>query len=182
MNSTQAQPGMDWLFYSLMTVAAWGAYGVCLHTGQVSMADPANGRWKAFFFVGVAYFLTAVVAPLALLLARGAGWKMPQAGVTWSLVAGLVGALGAFGVLLAFGAKGTPAVVMSIVFGGAPVVNALLAMAMHPPKEGWSAIKWQFVTGILLAAVGGTLVTLYRPPPPAPHAPPPATHTAPVEK
>ena len=34
-----------------------------------------------------------------------------------------MGAIGAFGVLLAFGAKGTPAVVMSIVFAGAPVVS-----------------------------------------------------------
>jgi drug/metabolite transporter (DMT)-like permease len=85
----------------------------------------------------------------------------------WSLVAGIVGAIGAFGVLLAFGAKGTPAVVMSIVFAGAPVVNALYSLWLHPPSGGWQSIRPQFFLGILLAAVGGCLVTFYKPNPPS---------------
>jgi hypothetical protein len=85
----------------------------------------------------------------------------------WSLLAGIVGALGAFGVLLAFGARGTPAVVMSIVFAGAPVVNSLVAIWQHPPAEGLGSIKPQFFLGILLAALGGCLVTYYKPNPPA---------------
>lgn len=157
------QGGMTWLSFALMTVAAWGVYGVFLHTGQLAMGDPVNGRWKAFLFVGIAYFLTAVLAPLAILLANGASWQMPMRGMTWSLVAGIVGAIGAFCVLLAFGAKGVPAVVMSIVFAGAPIVNAIVAMAMHPPEGGWSSVRWPFVLGLLFAAVGGCLVTLYRP-------------------
>ena len=161
---------MTWLIYTLITVVAWGLYGVLLHTGQVSMGDPVNGRWKAFLFVGIAYFITAVLAPLAILLARGATWEMPAKGVAWSLVAGIAGAVGAFCVLLAFGAKGTPPVVMSIVFAGAPIVNAAVAMALHPPAGGMSAIRWPFVLGILLAAVGGCLVSIYRPMP-APNAP-----------
>ena len=91
------------------------------------MADPLNGRYKAFLFVGIAYFLTAVLAPLAVLLLNGASWKYPPAGMAWSLLAGIAGAVGAFCVLLAFGAKGSPAVVMSIVFAGAPIVNAGVA-------------------------------------------------------
>jgi hypothetical protein len=71
--------------------------------------------------------------------------------------------VGAFCVLLAFGAKGTPAVVMSIVFGGAPIVNALVAVALHPPAGGMAAVRWPFLLGILMAATGGCLVTLYRP-------------------
>jgi hypothetical protein len=66
-------------------------------------------------------------------------------------------------VLLAFGAKGTPAVVMSIVFAGAPVVNALVAILQHPPSGGFGSIKPQFFLGIILAALGGCLVTLYKP-------------------
>ena len=54
-----------------MTVVSWGVYGIFLHTGQMGMGDPANGRYKAFLFVGIAYFLTAVLAPLAMLLIRG---------------------------------------------------------------------------------------------------------------
>jgi drug/metabolite transporter (DMT)-like permease len=154
---------MRWLTFAMMTVFAWGLYGVLLHTGQMAMGDPVNGRYKAFLFVGIAYLLTAVLAPLAILLANGASWGMPGRGIVWSLVAGVAGAVGAFCVLLAFGAKGTPAVVMSIVFGGAPIVNALVAVALHPPAGGMAAVRWPFLLGILMAATGGCLVTLYRP-------------------
>ena len=166
--STSAQPGLAWLFFALLTVASWGVYGVFLHTGQIAMSDPVNGRYKAFLFVGIAYFLTAVLAPLAVLLAKGASWSFPARGMWWSLIAGIVGAVGAFGVLLAFGAKGTPAVVMSIVFAGAPVVNAAYSLWLHPPAGGLASVKPQFFLGILLAAAGGCLVTFYKPnPPPA---------------
>jgi drug/metabolite transporter (DMT)-like permease len=154
-----------WLTYSLMTVAAWGLYGIFLHSGQTLMKDPENGRYKAFLFVGIAYFLTAVVAPLALLWLRRSDWTFTPQGATWSLVAGIVGAAGAFCVLLAFGAGGSPSAVMSIVFAGAPIVNAVVAMLMVPPAGGLGAIRWQFVLGIVLAAVGGCLVTFYKPPP-----------------
>lgn len=156
-----------WLPFALATVLAWGLYGVFLHVGQVSMADPVHGRYKAFFCVGLAYFLIAVLAPAGFLLAGHASWSMPAKGLVWSVLAGSVGAIGAFCVLLAFGAKGQPAVVMSIIFAGAPLVNAVVSMAMHPPAGGWTGLRPQFLVGILLAALGGTLVTLYKPGPAA---------------
>ena len=163
MNDGQA--GSTWLIFALMTVVGWGLYGIFLHSGQAGMADPVNGRYKAFFWVGIAYFLIAVLAPAGFLLANQASWAMPMKGLAWSLLAGMVGAIGAFGVLLAFGARGHPAVVMSIIFAGAPIVNAGVALAVHPPAGGFSSIRWPFVLGIVLAAVGGMLVTLYKPPP-----------------
>jgi drug/metabolite transporter (DMT)-like permease len=181
INANSDSPGLTWLAFSLLTVVSWGVYGVFLHTGQVAMQDPVNGRYKAFLFVGIAYFLTAVLAPLALLMIKGAAFGGYTAkGMWWSLVAGIVGAIGAFGVLLAFGAKGTPAVVMSIVFAGAPVVNAIYSVALHPPAGGWGSIKPQFYLGILLAALGGCLVTFYKPNPPAPKAKPAAIEAEPV--
>ena len=156
--------GFSWLLFALLSVVAWGLYGIFLHSGQVGMADPINGRYKAFLFVGVAYFLTAVLAPLGWLAARGgSSWSFPAAGWSWSLAAGVAGAAGAFGVLLAFGARGTPPVVMSIVFAGAPVVNALVSLLLRPPAGGWAGLRWQFFAGIVLAALGGCLVTLYKP-------------------
>lgn len=160
-----AGPGIAWLAYALMTVVAWGLYGIFLHTGQLGMSDPVNGRYKAFLFVGIAYFITAVLAPLVLLKLNGADWVFPGRGMTYSLIAGIVGAIGAFCVLLAFGAKGSPAVVMSIVFAGAPIVNAVVALAVHPPAGGFGALRWQFLAGIAMAALGGCLVTLYKPGP-----------------
>lgn len=165
MGGEGGQHGNVWLMYALMTVAAWGLYGLFLHSGQTLMKDPSNGRYKAFLFVGVAYFLTAVVAPLAVLWFRGSNWSFTPGGMSWSLLAGIVGAAGAFCVLLAFGTGGTPSVVMAIVFAGAPVVNAVAALLVHPPAGGLGALRWQFVAGILLAALGGCLVTLYKPPP-----------------
>lgn len=163
---TQA-PGSLWLAYALATVLSWGVYGVLLHLGQLGMGDPANGRIKAFLCVGAAYFLVAVLAPLGLLLAAKASWVFPGKGLAFSLLAGVAGAIGALSVLLAFGAKGHPAVVMSIVFAGAPVVNAVVAMLVHPPAGGLASVRWPFVAGVVLAALGGLLVMRYRPMPAA---------------
>jgi drug/metabolite transporter (DMT)-like permease len=170
---------MQWFIYALLTVLTWGLYGVFLHSGQMAMGDPVFGRYKAFLFVGIAYFIFAVLAPLVLLKMQGATWTFPSKGVWISIFAGTLGAIGAFGTLLAFGAKGTPAVVMSIVFAGAPVVNSVASMLMHPPKDGIAAVPWQFYLGILMAAAGGCLVVFYKPAP-APAAKPTAAKIAPA--
>ena len=156
---------MNWLSFALMTVLSWGVYGIFLHSGAVGMAsggDPSIGRIKAFLLVGVAYFLVAILGPILILITKGADWSFPMKGSAWSLVAGVVGALGALFVLLAFGAKGTPAAVMAIVFAGAPIVNGLVAITMG---NLWKDLSWQFVLGLILALVGGCLVTLYKPNP-----------------
>jgi uncharacterized membrane protein YeaQ/YmgE (transglycosylase-associated protein family) len=154
---------MTWLAFALLTVVSWGLYGILLHTGQLAMTDPENGRYKAFLFVGMAYLITAVIGSLIVLLLNGANWAYPAKGIMWSTAAGMVGAIGALGVLLAFGAKGSPTVVMTIVFAGAPIINAVVATLSHPPAGGWASVRWPFVLGIVLAAVGGCLVTFFRP-------------------
>jgi len=75
---------MNWLLFSLMTVGFWGLYGVFLHKGAMGMADPEYGRYKAFLVVGIAYFLVAVLAPLILLKASGAGLTMTGIGTRCS--------------------------------------------------------------------------------------------------
>lgn len=163
-----------WLFFALGTVVTWGLYGIFLHSGQVGMADPSNGRYKAFLFVGVAYFITAVLAPLAVLIARGSDWNFPQKGLWLSLFAGVLGAIGAFFVLLSLGSlfaqgnKSAPAIVMSIIFAGAPLVNSVVSLTMHPPAGGLSALRPPFILGIVLAAFGGFLVVKYKPNPAPP--------------
>ncbi|MEM6792639.1 MAG: hypothetical protein AAF725_01555 [Acidobacteriota bacterium] len=156
---------MNWLAYALMTAFFFGLYGVSLHSGSMGMNDPQYGRYKAFLFVGVAYTIIAVLVPVILLKTGGASFDFPTKGWGWALGAGFAGALGAFCILLAFGAKGSPAAVMSIVFAGAPIVNAFVSMAMHPPKGGIAGIPPQFLLGIVLAATGGFLVAFYKPAP-----------------
>ena len=92
---------MNFLYYALLTVVCWGTYGVCMHIGSTNMGDKENGRIMAFLWVGLAYFLTAVVAPLIILKLKGgnvAFWTFPTKGWQWSLIAGTLGAIGALGV------------------------------------------------------------------------------------
>jgi formate hydrogenlyase subunit 4 len=94
-------------------------------------------------------------------------WAYPIKGLKWSLIAGILGAIGALGVLLAFGASPNPPIyvpiVMSIIFAGAPIVNAIV----NTTKEGnWAFVKPPFILGICLAALGGYLVTQNPPKPP----------------
>ena len=176
-NSQQPKNTLNtWLLFALGTVACWGVYGIFLHSGQMKMGDPENGRYKAFLLVGIAYFVVAIVGPALVIAAKGGNlkfWEYPGPGLKWSFIAGVVGALGAFFVLLAFGAKGSPPVVMAIVFAGAPIVNAIVHLIQHPPHGGWGNISPWFYLGIVMAAAGGCLVTFFKPgpPPPAKKAP-----------
>lgn len=160
-----------WLFFALVTVATWGLYGIFLHQGQVGMGDPVNGRYKAFLWVGIAYFLVAVLAPVAILVVKQASWEFPAKGAWISLFAGTLGAIGAFFVLLAMGSGmkngAGPAVVMSIIFAGAPIVNSVVAVTMD---KKWGSVQWPFMLGILMAAAGGFLVVRFKP---SGHGPPP---------
>jgi len=192
INANSDSPGLTWLAFAFLTVVSWGVYGVFLHSGQTLMkppgavdVDPSLWRYKSFLFVGVAYFLVAVLAPLAMLLAKGAAFSgYTGRGMGWSLIAGIVGAIGAFGVLLAFGAKGKPPEVMAIVFAGAPIVNAVVSIWSVRHEIDWGKVNPLFYIGMILALVGGGLVTLHKPNPtprpkqaaiqPAPGSPSPA--------
>ena len=134
----------SYLLFVLLTIGTWGLYGIFLHKGQVDFADPVNGRYKAFLFVGIAYFLVAVLAPIVMLLISGSDWKMTGSGMSWSLIAGIVGAVGAFGVFW-FGAGGKPGRHVTDL-RRAPLVNAAVAITM---AGQWSQIKPLFVVGIL---------------------------------
>ena len=167
MSTTPA--GIPWYVWALMTVICWGTYGVCMHTGSANMKNPEHGRIMAFLWVGLAYFLTAVIAPIIILKLKGGPidfWAYPAKGWQWSLIAGTLGAIGALGVLLAFGASPNPPVyvpvVMSIIFAGAPIVNAIVNTTKN---SAWDNVQLPFVFGILLAALGGYLVTKHAPKP-----------------
>ena len=49
---------------------------------------------------------------------------------------------------------------MPLVFAGAPIVNVLVTMAIHPPK---SAINPMLYVGFVLASIGAALVLYFRP-------------------
>jgi hypothetical protein len=147
---------MTWLIFVAGAVLSWGAYGVLLHQGQVILRNPL----KALLCVGVAYFLIGVLVPVATLAAQGELGGFDSRGLMTATVAGALGAIGAACIIWAFRAGGLPVIVMPLVFGGAPVVNVLLSMVMHPPKAAPNPLLY---LGFVLASVGAGMVLYYRP-------------------
>jgi hypothetical protein len=156
-----------------LTAFCWGVYGPVLHFGR----DAMQSALRPFVCVGLAYFLIAVIAPVAL-MARGrekGSWT--TTGVLWSLLAGAAGSLGALGVILALTAGGRPIYVMPLVFGGAPVVNTLLTAFLN---KAFGQLKAPFLAGLILVITGAVTVLVFKPQPQAGHAEKPAAVVEPA--
>lgn len=147
---------MNWMVFVVGAFLSWGFYGVALHRGQVALGNPL----RALLCVGVAYFLIGVLVPLAALSYQGQLKDFSTAGTVTATFAGVLGAVGAVCIIWAFKAGGSPAYVMPLVFGGAPLVNVLASMWLHPPKEAPNPLLY---LGYLLAAGGAYLVLHYKP-------------------
>ncbi len=147
---------MGWVIFVAGAVLSWGAYGALLHQGQTRLGNPL----KALLCVGVAYFLIGVIVPLVGLSAQGMLSGFDTSGIVLATIAGALGAAGAACIIWAFRFGGLPVYVMPLVFGGAPVVNVLVSMTIHPPK---TAINPLLFVGCALASVGAALVLYYRP-------------------
>ncbi len=154
-----------------MTALCWGSYGVVLHHGQTLMH---GSRLRPFLCVGLAYFLIAVVVPLALLGTLGEpGQWAPDgnlSGILWSLGAGAAGAIGALGIIMAFNFGGKPIYVMPLVFGCAPVVNTFTTL-IHEGTFGQIGVM--FYGSLLLVILGAVTVLIFAP---RPHGKPGAGH------
>lgn len=147
---------MTWAVFVAGAVLAWGAYGALLFEGQMQLGNPL----KALLCVGVAYFLIGVVIPVAALSSQGAMSGFNSGGLITATLAGALGAAGAACIIWAFRSGGLPLYVMPLVFGGAPIINVLFAMALHPPKTATNPMLY---IGILLASVGASMVLYFRP-------------------
>lgn len=128
-----------------------------MHHGNLAMGGDAL---RPFVGVGFAYFVIAVLVPALVLKLRGEKGNWSRDGIILSLVAGAVGALGALGVIVAFSAGAKPVYVMPLVFGGAPVINTLVTMALG---KSFEPIRPIFFAGIAMAALGGAGVLYFRP-------------------
>jgi hypothetical protein len=147
---------MGWTVFVAGAVLAWGAYGALLYQGQVQLGNPL----KALLCVGVAYFLIGVLVPVVGLGSQGGLSGFNTSGLISATIAGALGAAGAACIIWAFKAGGLPFYVMPLVFGGAPIVNVLLAMVLSPPKESLNPMLY---VGFLLASIGSAMVLYFRP-------------------
>src|SRR6266481_925123 len=122
---------MLWIIFALGAALSWGLYGPALHNGQVQLASPM----RALLCVGVAYFLIGVLVPMASLSAQGGLNGFTMKGSIAATLGGALGAAGAVCIIFAFKNGGLPTYVMPLVFAGAPLVNVLVTMWQHPPRN-----------------------------------------------
>jgi len=148
---------MVWIIFALGAALSWGLYGPVLHRGQVLLGSPL----RALLCVGFAYFLIGVLVPVVSLWSQGnllGGFNMK--GSLAAMGGGALGALGAVCIILAFKSGGLPTYVMPLVFAGAPLVNVLFSMWLHPPKESPNPLLY---VGFVLASIGAGLVLYFKP-------------------
>jgi uncharacterized membrane protein len=147
---------MLWIIFALGAALAWGLYGPALHRGQIALGSPM----RALLCVGVAYFLIGVLVPLANLSYQGELHGFTSKGTMSAVTGGALGAIGAICIIFAFRYGGVPTYVMPLVFAGAPLVNVLFSMWLHPPKTSPNPLLY---AGFLMAAVGAGLVLYFKP-------------------
>jgi hypothetical protein len=154
------------LLFIAGTALSWGIYVPSIHVAATLL----KSNLRAFLLVGVAYFLTAVLIPVALIFL--ANWdptvrgtpNFDGPGIRWGLWAGTMGAIGALCVIFAVTAAGKewgPLVVPPLVFAFAPIVNTIAALLYFSPAK--TMPDWRFFFGLLMAIGGAALVMIYKP-------------------
>ena len=137
-----------------LTALCWGCYGPLLHIGQMKMH---GSRMRPFICVGLAYVVIAMIARWCF----GRRW-----GPTGTFRARRVlesgrrngRRLGSLGVILAFTFGGKPVYVMPLIFGGAPVMNTFISIAM---SGNVSAISPFFYAGLIVVVAGAVSVLVF---------------------
>src|SRR5205807_8034689 len=120
--------------------------------------------------VGLAYFIIAILLPVAILWARHRMPAWSARGVSFATLAGAAGAVGALCVIFAtFEFKGPRIYVGPVIFALAPVINTLVSLLCHPnistlhfglPETSPHCTPY---VGIVLAVLGGGLVLYSEP-------------------
>jgi hypothetical protein len=148
------------------SVLCWGMYGPIVQWGQAGMSTEVGqfARLRPFVCVGLAYFLIGVIVPGLWLYLRGEKGDWTVSGIVWSLAGGAFGAVGAFGIVMAFYFGGRPVYVMPLVFGGAPVVNAFLTIYLAGRMREIGPL---FLAGLIMVVLGAVTVLVFAPHPPA---------------
>ena len=143
---------------------SWGIYVPLVHRASTEL----KSNLRAFLFVGVAYFLVAVLIPSLFIFSGKDPTAKPGANffsipIAWGIAAGVAGAVGALFVIFAANTAGKEGViyVAPLVFAGAPIINTIATITVfHPVK---TLPDWRFFLGLLLAAGGAAMVMLFKP-------------------
>jgi drug/metabolite transporter (DMT)-like permease len=165
-----------WLVYVALAGLSWGTYVPLIFYGGNELGGKPGSRFMAILCVGVAYFVIAVLFPLAMFFSKQAEWPpVTTSGLVFSGLAGVAGAVGALCVI--FASKSATAAAVSaglrpetyrlfiapLIFGLAPVINTLVSTVWHPkPGQPFhfdlELPGWKLWVGILLVGIGAALV------------------------
>lgn len=144
-----------WQAFVLGAVLSWGVYVPVLHEGQMKMGGDAKTKSiRGFLCVGIAYFVTAVVFPIILMLVQGQAFEFSARGVTFASLGGVAGAAGALCIILSIGSGGSPMYIAPLVFAGAPIVNVFVSLLWKSRAVPGPL----FFVGLVMAALGAGLV------------------------
>lgn len=171
---------IPWWGYVALAGLAWGVYVPLIFFGGSELGGKPNARLMAILCVGVAYFVLAVLFPLALFLTNQQAWpELKTTGLVFAALAGVAGAVGAICVIFASSAAVGQAraegattpfelakyriYIAPLIFGLAPVINALVSTVWHPkPGNAFhfeaNVPDWRLLVGIVLVGVGVALV------------------------
>ena len=161
---------MMWLVFSVAAGLCWGTYVPFIQQGIQGLGS----SYGSFLCVGIAYFLIAVLFPIALFMTGEPTPRWTGRGITFATLAGVAGALGALCVIFANKAAreaGGDAnayyrlYIAPVIFALAPVINTLISLVWHPsPSKGIfhfgleNLPNWKLYVGIVLTGVGAALV------------------------
>jgi drug/metabolite transporter (DMT)-like permease len=144
--------------------------------GGNELGGKPGARLMAILCVGVAYFVMAVVFPLAMFLSKQEQWPdLKTTGLVFSGLAGVAGAAGAICVIFASKSAVASAkadgldidtyrvFIAPLIFGLAPVINVLVSTIWHPQPGHPFHFElelpgWKLWVGIVLVGLGAALV------------------------
>jgi len=147
-----------WLIFVILTIFCWGAYVPTLHHGQTAIGK--NSALRAFLFVGLAYFVVSLACLGYIWFAKSEPWEFTSKGINLSTLAGMLGAIGALGIVFAFKNHGSALIIAPLFFAGAPIMNTIVSMIWSKPAK---PPHMMFYAGIALAGVGAALVLRFKP-------------------
>jgi drug/metabolite transporter (DMT)-like permease len=148
------------VLFAVLAAMAWGAYVPTIHHGQKGFDSQGSAALRAFLCVGIAYFLVAVIIPGILFANKVEPLQFTSKGVSLSVLAGILGAVGALCVIFALKSGGSPLYVAPIVFALAPVINVFVSMIWSRPSKPPGSL---FYAGVVLVAAGVALVLRFKP-------------------
>ncbi len=173
-----------WLVFVAIAGLSWGTYVPIIFYGGTELSTKPGtigGRLASILCVGCAYFVLAVLIPLALMATRDdAKPQWATNGLIFSGLAGVAGAVGAICVIFASKAAVDAAkleginpatyriYIAPLIFALAPTINTVVSLFWHPKAgdpfhfglEHMPGIK--LLMGITLVAVGSFLVLLSK--------------------